>query len=92
MATQDRVRVYARTRPSLPSESKSCLGMTRGDAPGASTVILRQPQREARTFYFDGVFDDRSTQKEVYDEVAKPVLTDVLKVRCRPPPAVFASV
>lgn len=41
-----------------------------------SLVLMSGKQRE---FLFDYVFDSNSTQDDVYDRIARPVVTDVLK-------------
>ena len=93
-AAKGRVNVFARVRPGVAREDgdqhcvdmntdlhKCVVRMHDGDAvervlAGGSAAPSKVMEKE---FTFDGVFDPDSNQKEVYEEVGKPVLKDVLQ-------------
>ena len=93
-AAKGRVNVFARARPGVAREDgdqhcvdmntdlhKCVVRMHDGDAvervlAGGSAAPSKVMEKE---FTFDGVFDPDSNQKEVYEEVGKPVLKDVLQ-------------
>eukprot|EP00051_Salpingoeca_urceolata_P027813 m.483392 g.483392 ORF g.483392 m.483392 type:complete len:966 (-) comp22924_c0_seq1:281-3178(-) len=71
------VRVVARFRPQQQRE------IIQGGAPiarfdGSGRNVTIQGQRKA-AFTFDKVFDETSTQEDVYDYAAKPIVEDLLK-------------
>ena len=93
MAATGRVNVFARVRPGVAREDgdQHCVDMNAdtgkclvrlqdGDAVervlAGGSAAIRTVEKE---YTFDGVFDQESTQKEVYEDVGKPVLKDVLQ-------------
>lgn len=93
MAATGRVNVFARVRPGVAREDgdQHCVDMNPddrmctirlqdGDAvervlAGGSAVVKTIEKK----YTFDGVYDGDSTQRDVYEEVGKPVLKDVLQ-------------
>ena len=93
MAATGRVNVFARVRPGVAREDgdQHCVDMNTdtgkclvrlqdGDAVervlAGGSAAIRTVEKE---YTFDGVFDQESNQKEVYEDVGKPVLKDVLQ-------------
>lgn len=83
-----RVKVAVRVRPAFQDEIDFAKGSflsivdTKAEDPaqndpGKVSLVLMSGKR--RDFYFDYVFDEGSTQDQVYDRLARPVVTDVLK-------------
>ena len=94
MSVKGKVNVFSRVRPGLAREDgdqhcitnhlelKKCVvSLEDGDAvervlAGGSAAPGKVQEK---SFTFDGVFDPDCSQKEVYEEVGKPVLKDVLQ-------------
>ena len=93
MSVKGKVNVFSRVRPGLAREDgdqpcitnqpelKKCVVRVEEDAvervlAGGSAAPGKVTEK---TYSFDGVFDPDCTQKEVYEEVGKPVLKDVLQ-------------
>ncbi len=90
-AVNDRVRVFARIRPSA-SNSPGSPGSVINADDAASGVTVDEPAcqlavngfgRETRTFTFDGVFGEASTQSDLYTNVGRPLVDGTIKgFRC----------
>jgi kinesin family protein 5 len=93
MSVKGKVNVFSRVRPGLAREDgdqhcitnhqelKKCVVRVEDDAvervlAGGSAAPGKVTEK---AYSFDGVFDPECTQKEVYEEVGKPVLKDVLQ-------------
>ena len=93
MAATGRVNVFARVRPGVAREDgdQHCVDMNADTGKclvrlqdwdavervlAGGSAAIRTVEKE---YTFDGVFDQESTQKEVYEDVGKPVLKDVLQ-------------
>ena len=84
----ERVKVHVRIRPSLPSDqardqSSSPMGtIIQPEGGGKVNVITGNNSRtgtgDVKSFQFDAFFDDKTTQEEVYDQVARPIIDGVL--------------
>lgn len=72
---EESIQVYCRLRPQSQYE-RSQNGRSCVEAVDQTTVV--HPAGD-HTFVFDRVFRSDSTQKEVYDHAAKPIITSVLK-------------
>eukprot|EP00043_Microstomoeca_roanoka_P025719 m.9628 g.9628 ORF g.9628 m.9628 type:complete len:990 (-) comp5785_c0_seq1:25-2994(-) len=71
------VRVVCRFRPQLENElSRGGVNIASIDSSGSTVTI--NGQRQA-SFTFDRVFDGLSSQDEVYEYAARPIVEDVLK-------------
>jgi len=91
-ATQEdqRVKVYVRVKPSLHdndgqpcvSVSNSGISLERCDVWGDVVCLTKQSRhgegKVSKQFVFDSVLDDRASQSDVYQEVAQPIVDDVL--------------
>ena len=92
MSGKGKVNVFSRVRPGLAREDgdqhcvtmlpdlKKCVVRLEDDAvervlAGGSAAPGKVTEKD---FTFEGVFDEDCSQKEVYEEVGKPVLKDVL--------------
>lgn len=92
-AATGRVNVFSRVRPGvaredgdqhcvtmIPDDRKCVVRLHDGDAVervlAGGSVSVKTVEKE---YTFDGVFDGECTQREVYEEVGKPVLKDVLQ-------------
>jgi hypothetical protein len=87
----ERVKVYVRVKPFLTTDEGSrlnepCVSMpsmkNRGDS--LDRLVLRRPSRQgdgvtAATYAFDGVLGQDASQSDVYRDVAKPIVDDVLR-------------
>ncbi len=75
----ERVHVHARCRPMLEREKESA-----GDSPPVFQAVtstkcnVMKNIGEVKPFTFDTVFDEHSTQDEVYDKVAKNIIDGAL--------------
>ena len=92
MAATGRVNVFSRVRPGVAREDGDahCVSMNQDtnrcvvrlqDGDAVERVLAggsAQVKTIEKEYTFDGVFDPESTQKDVYEEVGKPVLKDVL--------------
>ncbi|EGD74443.1 hypothetical protein PTSG_12363 [Salpingoeca rosetta] len=77
MSSGGNVRVVCRFRPQLSNEtSRGGVNISTVD-PSGSTVSI-DGQRQAQ-FTFDRVFDGDSSQDDVYEYAARPIVEDVLK-------------
>lgn len=74
------IRVVARFRPLNKKEikrgSKFCVEV---DPARTDLVKLRTLDGGAHDFHFDRVFGTKSSQQEVYEDAAKPIIADVLQ-------------
>lgn len=86
-APPDRVLVYGRIKPASGAASGAASAATvtdkavavkAGDGQGVVSVDNPSSGNGIRTFKLDGVFGPDSTQRDVYDAIGAPVLTDVL--------------
>ena len=89
-APPDRVLVYGRIKPTSGAVSGAASSATAtektdkavavkaGDGQGVVSVDNPSSGNGIRTFKLDGVFGPDSTQRDVYDAIGAPVLTDVL--------------
>ena len=70
----ERVHVHARCRPLLEREKESASNSQPVFQPVTSTKcnVMKNPG-EVKPFTFDTVFDEHSTQDDVYDKVAKNI-------------------
>jgi len=71
--TSHNVQVYVRIRPINSKEQSQAGGRTcleQGEAPGAVTILTRP---EPKTFSYDHVAGDSSTQEDVFQNVGKPI-------------------
>ena len=66
------------TIPEIPSSSSLSLSQQAG-AGRLGQISLTLISGKQREFMFDYVFDMNSSQDSVYDRIARPVVTDVLK-------------
>ncbi len=77
------VKVVVRCRPMNSKEvSDSRLSVVDVNVP-LSQVVIKNPNADAisadpKSFTFDAVYDDQSTQRAVYDETAYPLVESVL--------------
>ena len=93
MAATGRVNVFSRVRPGVaredgdqhcvemnPDDRKCVVRLQDGDAVervlAGGSAAVKTVEKE---YCFDGVFDGDCTQRDVYEEVGKPVLKDVLQ-------------
>ena len=90
-----RVHVYARARPmvereageraavAMDSSGSRCAVHYEDEAAKeqvlAGKMAAADVRQQTKDFEFDGVFDDRHGQRDVYDTVGAPVLKDVLR-------------
>jgi len=70
----ERVHVHCRLRPPEDGSQPACDVSADGLA-----VTLNAPEQRPRSWTFDGVHGPNSTQAEVYDAVAVPVLESVMQ-------------
>ncbi|KAL0223106.1 hypothetical protein P9112_002496 [Eukaryota sp. TZLM1-RC] len=77
-STEGRVRVAIRPRPATPQELNDGLALSVEDNSITVNKLTYQAS-SAKSFLFDLILSDNSTQQHVYEEVAKPVVDDVLE-------------
>ena len=74
---EDHVRVAVRVRPSV--SGRSCCDTSR-----RNTVLLaRSSHGAARRFAFDDVFEERTSNAELYGAIGQPLLRSVLPATAR---------
>jgi hypothetical protein len=79
--TEQNVKVVLRVRPMSSSErsrersSVSCI-----NDKCVEVTFNSLGKSTKRQFHFDGVFDEKSAQKDFYDQVVNPVVDEVLQV------------
>ncbi|XP_024374792.1 uncharacterized protein [Physcomitrium patens] len=77
----ERVQVVVRCRPMLVKENaegrNNCVLV---DTVGSTIQVknLKQPEQEPKLFTFDKTYDATSTQKQLYDDVAHPIVHSVM--------------
>ncbi len=86
-----RISVYARLRPEIPQDRLVVPSQELNGPPppdfisadiSAKYIQLRRAMTEdAKQYHYDGVFGPDSTQEQVYESVAKPLVGEVLQVR-----------
>jgi len=81
--TEENVRVVVRVRPlSQKEEEKGCRDVVIVDQ-GENVIEIRNPalelDREPKTFAFDGVFPGDTPQAELYNQVARPIVENVIE-------------
>tara|TARA_B100000780_G_scaffold197062_1_gene139186 strand:+ start:51 stop:971 length:921 start_codon:yes stop_codon:yes gene_type:complete len=82
----DRVKVHVRIRPSLPSDesrdTQTTSQIIQPEGGGKVNVISGTNNRtgsgDVKSFQFDAFFDGNTTQEEVYEQVARPIIDGVL--------------
>ena len=77
--SDERVHVHARCRPLLEREKESASGSPPIFQPVTATKcnVMKSPG-EVKPFTFDTVFDEHSTQDDVYEKVAKNIIEGAL--------------
>jgi hypothetical protein len=81
MAGREAVKVVVRCRPMNSKEKEDGRKPTVAVDPSVGSVEIRNPkapEEEPKRFTFDSVFDDMSTQKEVYEDTGVPLVESVL--------------
>ena len=74
------VQVAVRVRPSSESEASQPTIVTTDPAAKAVRIAIGPAKKKAtRAFHFDRVFGQYSTQREVFDAMALPIVDEVLK-------------
>lgn len=77
-ANTECVQVMVRARPMNAKEekerSKKCIEIDKS----VNQVIIRNDKDGERGFTYDAVYDDTSTQRQVYDESAFPLVESVM--------------
>lgn len=77
------VRVVVRCRPLNSKENADGRQKIVDMDPGTGTVTLRSPKAEGgeppKSFTFDSVFDERSSQREIYDKAARPIVASAME-------------
>ena len=58
-----------------PRGNLNCLGV---DDVTSQKISLHRPDYDQRDFFFDHVLDDQSSQQETYEQIARPVVQDIL--------------
>ena len=78
---QNRVRVYARVRPALGGDTSSGPSPIRCDESAAVLSVKAEGNKSSnvRAFQFDGVFNGSCKQQSVYETIAAPVLSEVMR-------------
>lgn len=71
------IRVFCRIRPLLPDEVAQQQPSAVTLLEGHSIAVLNSATTRTQTFDFDRVFDEHSSQAQIFEEV-EPVLTSVL--------------
>lgn len=78
-ASSENVRVVVRCRPLNRTEKENSDPDIVTIDSNAGSVLVRNPlTNENKGFTFDGSYDLNSTQKEVYDQCARPIVDSVL--------------
>ncbi len=80
--TSERVKVHCRLRPPNPEEKALGFGSCQGfkALAGKTGCSFRQAGKKlAKKYQFDSFLTQRTTQEEVFDTVAKPIIDGVLK-------------
>jgi len=65
------IRVYCRTRPMLPNEDKENTGMDHIDHDKDEKSLKIFQNNKTFPFEFDRVFDTKSTQEQIFDDVSQ---------------------
>jgi len=73
-----RVNVYVRVRPAADTFGGTCKTCIRSIPAQRQVVHQGANSGGTRAFTYDGIFDEASTQEEVYAQLGRPVLHDVL--------------
>ena len=74
------IKVVLRCRPMTPSEATKDKGAIKCVSDKHVEVNCQAMGKSSKkTFAFDGVYDEKSTQKQVYDSVVRPVVDEVLQ-------------
>lgn len=77
----ERVQVVVRCRPMLEKENSegrsNCVVV---DTAGSTVQVknLKQPEQAPKLFTFDKTYDATSTQRQLYDDVAHPIVHSVM--------------
>lgn len=77
----ERVQVVVRCRPMLEKENvegrHNCVAV---DTVGSTIQVknLKQPEQAPKLFTFDKTYDATSTQRQLYDDVAHPIVHSVM--------------
>ena len=76
------VKVIVRARPMNSGEKeKNCTKIVQIKDSQVNLYNPKEPSEEPKSFSFDLVYGDDSTQRQVYDEVAYPLVESVMEVR-----------
>ncbi|CAD7087996.1 unnamed protein product [Hermetia illucens] len=83
-ALNECVKVIVRCRP-ISKKEKACDGASQvvSTYPRRGVVEIQNPneanKENRKTFTYDAVYDHSSTQKNIYDEIVRPLVTSVLE-------------
>ena len=69
MYLRGNLRVMCRVRPFLPSEKINKKSQMETIAINNDSISIFQDNKQERSFEYDYIFDTKSTQKDVYEEV-----------------------
>lgn len=74
------VRVYLRTRPMSSKEKKESESeIVKAETARKEIQVVSKGKKISKIYNFDGVFGPEQSQKDVYDEVAAPIVEEALK-------------
>eukprot|EP00742_Colponemidia_sp_Colp-10_P005079 GILJ01005425.1.p1 GENE.GILJ01005425.1~~GILJ01005425.1.p1 ORF type:complete len:1097 (-),score=197.52 GILJ01005425.1:131-3421(-) len=74
----ERVTVHCRIRPTFTNEVDGDFGEALESYDAATATVTLRKEFERKQFRFDSVFPPRTSQEDVFNQVAKPVLDGVL--------------
>eukprot|EP00484_Ammonia_sp_Unknown_P028048 CAMPEP_0197046746 /NCGR_PEP_ID=MMETSP1384-20130603/22398_1 /TAXON_ID=29189 /ORGANISM="Ammonia sp." /LENGTH=833 /DNA_ID=CAMNT_0042478581 /DNA_START=53 /DNA_END=2554 /DNA_ORIENTATION=+ len=80
-AGKDNVKVAVRCRPLNEREKNLKNAMVIEVDPGSNAIVLKKPPNmtQTKSFTFDNVYGDASTQREVYEDTAYPLVESVIE-------------
>lgn len=76
---KEAVKVAVRLRPMNDVEKKQGFSKVVEIDRGSAQVYIKNPQNQTLTFTFDFSFPEDSTQEEIYDATASPIVSGVLE-------------
>ena len=77
----DRIKVYIRIRPFIEDELKMGEETPFKSIDTKNNILSIKTDFLAKTYAYDGIYDPKSTQEQIFDVSAKPIIDVRIKIK-----------